>query len=162
MPVLGFAKLSVVSLLRKFALAKRDRLLLYLFEWFLAGWAISSVFVFAFECGLPEPWNYLTGKCIDRVRPLAEYRRKSTLARNHASPCYSAPADNAMEEDYGYSFLHSQTHYFTGFHRENDLLGRRKHNPGPHIQSLSLYDRFTLGGDSGDSICLYSLWSAAL
>jgi hypothetical protein len=32
MPVYGFAKLSVISLLRKFTLGRRDRFLLYCFE----------------------------------------------------------------------------------------------------------------------------------
>ena len=30
-------------------------------------WAFSSVFVFAFKCGLPNTWDFIDGKCIDLV-----------------------------------------------------------------------------------------------
>ena len=67
MAVYGFAKLSVVSLLRRFTLGKRDRLLLYCFEWFLAFWTICAEAVWCFECHLPRPWDYLHESCINRV-----------------------------------------------------------------------------------------------
>lgn len=30
-------------------------------------WAIGSVFSIAFVCGVPQPWDKLSGKCFNRV-----------------------------------------------------------------------------------------------
>jgi hypothetical protein len=77
MPVIAFAKLSVVSVLRKCALNQKDRLLLYMFEWFLAAWVIASEFVRAFPCAFPAPWDYVHLSCMDSK--LLAYIFKTTL-----------------------------------------------------------------------------------
>ena len=30
-------------------------------------WTATGITVSAAECGSPKPWNYFTGRCIDRV-----------------------------------------------------------------------------------------------
>jgi hypothetical protein len=84
MPAIAAAKLSVVSVLRKCALNKKDRLLLYLFEWVLAAWITASEIVKICGCSLAVPWLHLNVPCINRVGHLQSYAPSHTDSRQSA------------------------------------------------------------------------------
>lgn len=52
-------------------------------------WALSSIFVVAFECGVPKPWNIFSNTCIRRVR--TEHRARSANNRRQPVTPRSAP-----------------------------------------------------------------------
>lgn len=48
-------------------------------------WALSSIFVVAFECGVPKPWNIFSNTCIRRVRTEHRPQRQQRAAASHAT-----------------------------------------------------------------------------
>jgi hypothetical protein len=64
---LFFSKGSVLFLLKALALAKGDRLMVYILAGMMALWVFTSLFVSAFQCPLPQAWEILNGKCLNQV-----------------------------------------------------------------------------------------------
>lgn len=56
---LGFAKLSIISLLMMLTASKLHRNLGLALACFIALWAVFSICVSAFQCGTIEPWRFL-------------------------------------------------------------------------------------------------------
>ena len=66
---LGFAKLSIISLLMILTASDLHRNLGLALTGFIALWGVLSVFVTAFQCGTVEPWRFIgTEHCLDLVR----------------------------------------------------------------------------------------------
>ncbi|KAL6155154.1 hypothetical protein ACJQWK_00761 [Exserohilum turcicum] len=66
---LGFAKLSIISLLMMLTASKLHRNLGLALACFIALWAVFSICVSAFQCGTIEPWRFLGNNriCFDIV-----------------------------------------------------------------------------------------------
>lgn len=60
---LGFAKESVLALVKSITPVRVDRRVVYGFAGFILLWGVSAEFATAFVCGLPSPWDYLHGQC---------------------------------------------------------------------------------------------------
>jgi hypothetical protein len=62
-----FAKLSIIG----FVMALTPDRTHSLFSWCLCAitcvWMLTSVFGFAFQCDLPQPWKFIGNKCTDRL-----------------------------------------------------------------------------------------------
>jgi hypothetical protein len=56
---LGFAKLSIISLLMILTASKMHRNLGLALAGFIALWAVFSICVSAFQCGTTDPWRFL-------------------------------------------------------------------------------------------------------
>ncbi|KAK2765009.1 hypothetical protein FQN54_008708 [Arachnomyces sp. PD_36] len=63
---LCFTKLSLTIFIKNVAVIKFYQYAAYVLAAFTILWTVSSMFVFSFQCGLPQPWNYLDNRCIDR------------------------------------------------------------------------------------------------
>jgi hypothetical protein len=62
---LGCARISVCLLIQQILPGKPQQYTALGFAFFSLIWCISGLLVTAFPCKLPEPWNFLTRKCID-------------------------------------------------------------------------------------------------
>ncbi|KAI4191988.1 MAG: hypothetical protein LQ346_004533 [Caloplaca aetnensis] len=58
-------KISICFCLNALAPIKRQRSIILALEAFIGLWTLSSVFVVAFRCQLPQTWRFIDGKCID-------------------------------------------------------------------------------------------------
>ena len=65
---LSFAKASTLVLIFRLVREKAMRLMVYVLGAVTSAWIIASVFAISFQCGLPQPWAYLSGKCFSPVR----------------------------------------------------------------------------------------------
>ncbi|KAI9667815.1 MAG: hypothetical protein M1821_000634 [Bathelium mastoideum] len=64
---LGFAKLSVLALIRLLTPNRRDQWIMIALEIFIAIWAVTALFTNAFICHVPHAWDYMERKCINRL-----------------------------------------------------------------------------------------------
>ncbi|KAL8906013.1 MAG: hypothetical protein Q9207_002298 [Kuettlingeria erythrocarpa] len=58
-------KISICFCLNALAPIKRQRSIILALEAFIGLWTLSSLFVVAFRCQLPQTWRFVDGKCID-------------------------------------------------------------------------------------------------
>lgn len=65
---LAFVKASTLLLIARLAVARAHQLMIRVLSVVVALWMVASVVALAFECQLPDPWNYSGGKCFDVVR----------------------------------------------------------------------------------------------
>jgi hypothetical protein len=61
------ARLSLLSLITKLTPNRRHQFVSFALSGLIIVWSIISVFVAAFECRLPNSWDYTREKCINRV-----------------------------------------------------------------------------------------------
>ena len=74
-PSLCFAKLALLSVLYRVSPVKWDKRLISGVGLFIIIWAAVAVVVEAFQCQVPQAWNYLDQKCINRVScPVSDLR----------------------------------------------------------------------------------------
>lgn len=67
--ILGLVFAKVTGAMMTMSISHRNyRKVIQGFQIICALWALSSIFVVAFECGVPKPWNIFSKKCIRRVR----------------------------------------------------------------------------------------------
>lgn len=64
---MGCAKICLSLFMRKLFVGRLFDYTSLVLIIFTAGWTISGVFVTAFQCGMPTPWDMLSSKCIDIV-----------------------------------------------------------------------------------------------
>ncbi|KAH7210136.1 hypothetical protein DER44DRAFT_722608 [Fusarium oxysporum] len=64
--VLFLTKISATRTIRSMASRERQRLIL-ITEGVISLWALGSIVASLFECSLPKPWDYIHGKCFNRV-----------------------------------------------------------------------------------------------
>jgi hypothetical protein len=64
--VLFLTKISATRTIRSMAPRERQRLIL-ITEGVISLWALGSIVASLFECSLPKPWDYIHGKCFNRV-----------------------------------------------------------------------------------------------
>ena len=62
-----FSKLSLLVFIRNLTPASLDRRFALVLGISIAVWTIASIFTAAFQCHVPQTWNYLHGTCFDRV-----------------------------------------------------------------------------------------------
>lgn len=62
-----FAKISIVFFVVALTPDRTYRSISLALAAGAAIWTITSIFGFAFGCELPEPWNFVEKKCIDRL-----------------------------------------------------------------------------------------------
>ncbi|CAI7569436.1 unnamed protein product [Penicillium glandicola] len=62
-----FSKLSLLVFIRNLTPASLDRRFALVLGILIGLWAITSIFTAAFQCHLPQTWNYLHGTCFDRA-----------------------------------------------------------------------------------------------
>ncbi|KAJ5782954.1 hypothetical protein N7457_004728 [Penicillium paradoxum] len=62
-----FSKLSLLVFIRNLTPATMDRRVALVLGILIALWGVVSIFTAAFQCHLPETWNYLHGSCFDRA-----------------------------------------------------------------------------------------------
>jgi hypothetical protein len=65
---LASSKLSYVMFLRSITVVPADRMIALIFIIVLSLWGLVSVITVAFQCQPLPTWDYLSGKCYDRVR----------------------------------------------------------------------------------------------
>ncbi len=65
-----FAKLSLVSFLRNLTPLPLDRKWGLIIGSLVVLWAITAALAFAFQCHLPQPWDYVNQACFNRVSDL--------------------------------------------------------------------------------------------
>lgn len=69
--VLTFAKISVAQLIeaikpqRPVLLACRGLMIV------IVTWAVTSILALSFQCSLPDPWDFASGRCINQVSQLS-------------------------------------------------------------------------------------------
>ncbi|QQK44209.1 initiation factor 2B related protein [Penicillium digitatum] len=61
-----FSKLSVLIFIRNLTPAPLDRRFALVLGIFIGLWTITSIFTAAFQCQVPQTWNYVKGTCFDR------------------------------------------------------------------------------------------------
>ncbi|OQE32642.1 hypothetical protein PENFLA_c001G08127 [Penicillium flavigenum] len=61
-----FSKLSLLVFIRNLTPASLDRRFALVLGISIALWTIASIFTAAFQCHVPQTWNYLHGTCFDR------------------------------------------------------------------------------------------------
>ncbi|KXG47464.1 uncharacterized protein PGRI_013340 [Penicillium griseofulvum] len=61
-----FSKLSLLVFIRNLTPASLDRRFALVLGISIGLWTIVSIFTAAFQCGVPQTWNYLYGSCFDR------------------------------------------------------------------------------------------------
>ncbi|CAG8277287.1 unnamed protein product [Penicillium nalgiovense] len=61
-----FSKLSLLVFIRNLTPASSDRRFALVLGISIALWTIASIFTAAFQCHVPQTWNYLRGTCFDR------------------------------------------------------------------------------------------------
>ena len=61
------AKLSLVAFIRKFTPLALDRRSGLIIGVLVALWATTTIVAVAFQCRLPEPWDYIHHSCFNRV-----------------------------------------------------------------------------------------------
>ncbi|KAJ6184522.1 hypothetical protein N7519_005823 [Penicillium mononematosum] len=61
-----FSKLSLLVFIRNLTPAPLDRRFALVLGISIALWTIASIFTAAFQCHVPQTWNYLHGTCFDR------------------------------------------------------------------------------------------------
>lgn len=66
-PALSLAKIAVLAHIRTAIPAQRERRPIYAIGVSVCLWAFIGELVTAFSCDVPQPWNYIGGKCIHRV-----------------------------------------------------------------------------------------------
>ena len=66
-PTLGFAKLSVLILLRTISPVKLHHNIILAMGILITVWAVVAEFVAAFQCHMSPPWRFIGNKCINRV-----------------------------------------------------------------------------------------------
>ena len=62
-----FAKLSLVAFIRNFTRLTSDRRSGLVIGLLVALWATTTILTVAFQCRLPEPWDYVHQSCFNRV-----------------------------------------------------------------------------------------------
>ncbi|KAJ5200041.1 hypothetical protein N7491_009158 [Penicillium cf. griseofulvum] len=62
-----FSKLSLLVFIRNLTPASLDRRFALVLGISIGLWTIVSIFTAAFQCGVPQTWNYLSGSCFDRT-----------------------------------------------------------------------------------------------
>ncbi|KAL8930816.1 MAG: hypothetical protein Q9208_000357 [Pyrenodesmia sp. 3 TL-2023] len=62
---LSAVKISICLCLNALAPIKWQRNVILALEAFIGLWVLSSIFVVAFRCQLPQTWRFIDGKCID-------------------------------------------------------------------------------------------------
>ncbi|KAJ5952228.1 uncharacterized protein N7479_010641 [Penicillium vulpinum] len=62
-----FSKLSLLVFIRNLTPASLDRRFALVLGIFIGLWTIASIFSAAFQCDVPQTWNYLYGSCFDRA-----------------------------------------------------------------------------------------------
>lgn len=65
---LCFSKVSVLVFVKAIIKSASDKRTLWIVIGAISAWAISSEFATAFQCHVPRPWDYISGKCFKRVR----------------------------------------------------------------------------------------------
>ncbi|EMC93958.1 hypothetical protein BAUCODRAFT_216315 [Baudoinia panamericana UAMH 10762] len=63
--VLGLAKASVLLLIWRLAVIRSQRVTVMVLSSLVALWMVASIFTVSFQCNLPQPWGYTTGKCVN-------------------------------------------------------------------------------------------------
>jgi hypothetical protein len=53
-----------------------DHLLLAILSGFTTVWILSAIFAISFQCRLPQAWNYIDGKCMDKASQLPILERQ--------------------------------------------------------------------------------------
>ncbi|KAJ5817783.1 hypothetical protein N7447_007791 [Penicillium robsamsonii] len=61
------SKLSLLVFIRNLTPASLDRRFALVLGILIGQWTIVSIFTAAFQCGVPETWNYLYGNCFNRA-----------------------------------------------------------------------------------------------
>jgi hypothetical protein len=70
---LSLAKISTLLLIARLTSVKPHMLLIRVVGAVVVLWTVASVFAVAFQCGVHRPWDYLEGKCFNRVsKPTAQ------------------------------------------------------------------------------------------
>jgi hypothetical protein len=65
-PTLAFAKASVILLIVAVNPQRNILLACYVLLGVVALWAVMGIFALAFQCKLPRPWDYDSGRCINQ------------------------------------------------------------------------------------------------
>jgi hypothetical protein len=65
-PTLAFAKASVILLIVAVNPQRNILLACYVLLGVVALWAVMGIFTLAFQCKLPRPWDYDSGRCINQ------------------------------------------------------------------------------------------------
>ncbi|MCJ1329041.1 hypothetical protein MMC10_005718 [Thelotrema lepadinum] len=60
-------KLSVLALVRLITPSRLSQFLIWAFEAVVVAWTVSAIFAHAFECSLPNTWDYMNNSCFDRL-----------------------------------------------------------------------------------------------
>ena len=68
-----FAKLSLFAFLRNLTPKKLDRRIGLAIGLVVLLWYITAIFTTAFQCHLPRPWDYIDGRCFQRVGTFARH-----------------------------------------------------------------------------------------
>ncbi|KAJ6036241.1 hypothetical protein N7540_000520 [Penicillium herquei] len=62
---LCFSKLSLVIFIRSLTPSSKDHFLALLIEIVTGIWAVASIFGYAFQCSVPNTWDFWNGKCFN-------------------------------------------------------------------------------------------------
>lgn len=65
-PTLAFAKASAIFLIVAVNPQRNVLLACYVLLGVVAFWAVMGIFALAFQCNLPRPWDYDSGRCINQ------------------------------------------------------------------------------------------------
>ncbi|KAF2443911.1 hypothetical protein P171DRAFT_432011 [Karstenula rhodostoma CBS 690.94] len=64
---IAFSKLAIVAFIHGLTPKKLDRHFNYAIGAFSIVWLVVAVFIAAFQCRLPHPWDKISGRCIDNL-----------------------------------------------------------------------------------------------
>lgn len=65
-PNIFLTKLSMLVLVRRFALVKQYKYTVYALGGFVTLWSVASLITVTFQCRLPVPWDHVHRSCVDR------------------------------------------------------------------------------------------------
>ena len=66
-PGLAATKISILFFLNAITPVKWHKRVLRILGAAVGVWGLTAVFILAFQCATPSPWNYLSTQCLDRV-----------------------------------------------------------------------------------------------
>ncbi|KAJ5714106.1 uncharacterized protein N7483_011287 [Penicillium malachiteum] len=76
---LCFSMLSLVIFIRSLTPSSKDHLFALLIEIVTGIWAVVSIFGYAFQCSVPNTWDFWNGKCFNIVSHLSLFTQCSAL-----------------------------------------------------------------------------------
>lgn len=64
---LCFSKVAVIVFVKTIIKTISDKRILWVLMGAIAVWGVSAEFAAAFQCRLPHPWDYVHGRCFQKV-----------------------------------------------------------------------------------------------